>query len=90
VYIILKDWVTVDQDNFFVRVNGGEKFTKDDYVKDGNYNLMLRNCLLYDAGKHSFDSSQDLFRGVFESGFAWEVLDVFSGNFLNIFSIFRF
>ncbi|XP_060589607.1 uncharacterized protein LOC132744835 [Ruditapes philippinarum] len=74
-----KDWVTVDQDNFFVRVNGGEKFTKDDYVKDGNYNLMLRNCPLYDAGKHSFDSSQDLFRGVFKSGFAWEVLDVFSG-----------
>ena len=72
--------MTIDQDNFFVRVNGGDKFSKNDYIKFGNYNLMLRNCPLYEADKHSFAESQNMFRGVFKSGFAWEVLEVFSGN----------
>ena len=46
----------------------------------GSYNALMQNQPLYNSNKHTFESSHALFRSVFSEGFAWELLEVFSGK----------
>ena len=77
----VKDWSTVEPDDFRAQVNGGPKTTANDIATKGSYNWLMQNASknLYDAQTHTFESSHKLFRGTFVDGFAWEVLEVFSG-----------
>ncbi|CAG2212485.1 unnamed protein product [Mytilus edulis] len=76
----LKDWTTISKDgDFYFQVNGGKKFTGDDNVELGNYNMMLLDSPFIDVSKETHDSSHDLFKKAFPEGFPWEVLDVLSG-----------
>lgn len=72
----------MDRDSFYICANGGKKWSIEDNITRGNYNMFLAECPLYDANTHTFDSSHQLFKGVFKSGYPWEVLEVFSGNFI--------
>lgn len=65
---------------FFISSNNGKKFNLDDNINIGNYNILLHDSVLYDTSKLSNEESHGLFRNVFKDGFAWEVLEVFSGK----------
>jgi hypothetical protein len=76
-----KNWSTVEPDEFCAQVNSGPVTNAKDIAIKGSYNWILQNASknLYDAQTHTFESSHKLFRGTFTDGFAWEVLEVFSG-----------
>ena len=76
-----KDWTTVEVDKFCVQVNGGQGISGEEAARVGSYNWILKSASkdLYDAQAHTFESSHKLFRNTFVGGFAWEVLEVFSG-----------
>ncbi|KAK3088023.1 hypothetical protein FSP39_013622 [Pinctada imbricata] len=74
----LQDWKSVTQD-FAFQVNGGPKFNAKDNVDRGNYNMLLEGSPLYDVCKESNASSHEMFKKAFPEGFAWELLEVFSG-----------
>lgn len=75
-----KDWTTVDPNKYTISANGGCKFDLKKNMEIGNYNVLLDACdkTLYDAKKHTFNSSHGLFRNAFTQGFPWEVLKVYS------------
>jgi len=78
----LADWETIkDHDNFRIGANNGKKFTTSDGLKIGNYNILLDDCPkdLYDNKGVDFHQSHDKFKGLFQTGFAWEVIKVFTG-----------
>lgn len=74
------DWTTVDLKTYHVQVNGGRELSGEDAAKGGTYNWIMENTdkKLYDAQSHTFESSHQLFRGVFVGGFPRELLEVFS------------
>lgn len=47
----------------------------------GSYNALMAGDQYqnYRASKETFESSHEIFRTVFPGGFAWEVLEVYSG-----------
>ncbi|WAQ93879.1 PRPX-like protein, partial [Mya arenaria] len=55
-----------------------KKFTLEDNIKLGNYNILMADSPLYDASITN-QQSHDIFRTALPGGFAWEVLDVYSG-----------
>ena len=77
----IKDWSTVEPDDFRAQVNGGPVNSASDIATVGSYNWLLLNAPkdLYDVQAHTVESSLRVFRGAFVDGFAWEVLEVFSG-----------
>lgn len=76
-----QQWTTVKVDEYRVQVNGGQEISGHDAAKVGTYNWILENTStdLYDATRHTFESSHQEFRGAFMDGFGWELLEVFSG-----------
>ena len=74
-------WTTVETSEYRIQVNGGQEMPGQEAAKVGTYNWILENAPkeLYDAGKHTFESSHQLFRGTFTDGFPWELLEVYSG-----------
>ncbi|KAL5008192.1 hypothetical protein ScPMuIL_013773 [Solemya velum] len=74
-----KDWHTVDKETFRINVNGKFDYTLADNISKGNYQLLLADSPLYDTDKESNSSSHKLFKTVFPTGFAWELLELFSG-----------
>lgn len=75
----LQDWQTVDRENFTVRANGGYIGSLQDNIDIGNYNIMLMQSPLFD-GTIPRQKSVDLFFNAFPGGFAWELLELFSGE----------
>ena len=77
----VKNWLTVEPDTFTALVNGGPAVSGKELASMGSYNWLLRDVSkdLYDVQSHGFESSYRLFHGAFVDGFAWEVLEVFSG-----------
>ena len=67
--------------DFKMKVNGGKVVEAKELIKNGSYNPLLQGVSkeLYNSESHTFESSQVLFRSAFTEGFAWEVLEVFSG-----------
>eukprot|EP00475_Leptophrys_vorax_P030049 TRINITY_DN446_c0_g1_i1.p1 TRINITY_DN446_c0_g1~~TRINITY_DN446_c0_g1_i1.p1 ORF type:complete len:279 (+),score=80.95 TRINITY_DN446_c0_g1_i1:1432-2268(+) len=74
-------WQTINPDKYFTQANGGKVFKGIESATAGNYNWLLDTCTkdLYDNSKESFETSHHLFRDAFTGGFAWELLDLFSG-----------
>ncbi|XP_047342411.1 pathogen-related protein [Impatiens glandulifera] len=80
----LQDFKTINPDKFKFIVNGKEGLSGEETLALGSYNALLKNTLpdkykLYKAEEETFESSHDLFRSAFPRGFAWEVIDVYSG-----------
>lgn len=66
---------------FRVSVNGGKERNGFEEAVKGTYNWLFADVSkdLYNASAHTFETSHKVFRGAFEDGFPWEVLEVFSG-----------
>merc|ERR1719163_2115968 len=45
----------------------------------GPYNMLLGDVAGYKASTQTFESANTIFSGAFTEGFAWEVLEVYSG-----------
>ena len=61
-------------------VNGRSSFGGNDLIELGSYNGFLVDCPFYNSKEESFDSSHKLFKRCFNKGYAWEVLEIFSGK----------
>ncbi|XP_038047095.1 pathogen-related protein-like [Patiria miniata] len=74
-------WTTINKEKYRVQANGQKVFSGKESSTIGNYNWLLSTASkeLYDSEQHTFESSHSVFRGAFPDGFAWEVLQVFSG-----------
>ncbi|XP_022102939.1 pathogen-related protein-like [Acanthaster planci] len=74
-------WTTINAEKFKAQANGQKFFSGEESSTIGNYNWLLSAASkdLYDSEQHSFESSHDVFREAFPDGFAWELLQVFSG-----------
>ncbi|KAG1367761.1 hypothetical protein COCNU_14G002290 [Cocos nucifera] len=80
----LEDFKTINPDKFKFTVNGRRALSGEETLKLGSYNALLQSSLpeelqYYKAGSETFESSHELFRRTFPRGFAWEVVDVYSG-----------
>lgn len=71
-------WLTIVQDKFRTRTNGGPWATPQDIAEKGSYNLFIGETPYYSAKEESFESSSEIFRTAFPGGFFWEVLEVYS------------
>jgi len=71
-------WKSMDVSKFRVAVNGGCPATAQLMADIGPYNLLIGETTHY-TGKVSFEDSNSNFSSAFPEGFAWEVLEVFSG-----------
>ncbi|XP_074644443.1 uncharacterized protein LOC141901232 [Tubulanus polymorphus] len=74
-----KDWGTIDKTNYTFNVNGIRSFTIQDNIRMGNYNMMMYDSPIYDVSKETNESSHSVFKTAFPTGFAWEVLELYSG-----------
>jgi hypothetical protein len=76
-----ENWTTIKQSEYWTQANGGHQFVGRESAETGNYNWLLDACPknLYDNSKEDFESSHHIFRDAFPGGFAWELLDLFSG-----------
>jgi hypothetical protein len=77
-------WTTIDLSPecvYKISGNGGTAYSGEQSKENGNYNNLLENCSkdLYDNTKETFESSHDLFKNTFTSGFAWELVKVYAG-----------
>ena len=81
--IIRQDWGSTDVDSYEFVVNGTVSHNMDAMMELGTYNALLAGCPLYTARKEDFNSSHKLFKRCFNKGFAWELLELFSGQSLH-------
>ncbi|EYU17420.1 hypothetical protein ABFS82_03G089100 [Erythranthe guttata] len=71
--------------NFILGINGKKYFTLEQIGKiGGSYNVFLQTSLppslrFYNPDEETYNSSQTVFKQVFPRGFAFEILQVFSG-----------
>jgi len=75
----IKDWRSVDPEKYHISVNGGPRFNLEENIRMGNYIMTMQDSPLFDASKETWESSHSLFNEAFPDGFAWELLEVFSG-----------
>lgn len=74
----LKDWRTIDQDNYTFHLNGGPAQSGEDMLRVGTYNALLTPSQYYDPEHNDFEKSHKSFKRMMPT-FAWEVLEVYSG-----------
>nr|XP_018622428.1 pathogen-related protein isoform X2 [Nicotiana tomentosiformis] len=80
----VKDFRTINPEKFKLFVNGREGLSAEETLKVGSYNALLKSSVpeefkYYKADEESFESSHDAFRSAFPRGFAWEVINVYTG-----------
>ncbi|KAJ8616522.1 hypothetical protein MRB53_035894 [Persea americana] len=80
----LEDFKSINKEKFRFFVNGREALSGEETLRLGSYNALLQNNLpeeykYYKVDEESFESSHEVFRTAFPRGFAWEVLEVYSG-----------
>lgn len=75
----INQWRTVDPEQYTFATNGGPKSSAADMVKIGTYNALIGESEYYASSKLNFDLSHKVFRQALGTGFAWEVLEVYSG-----------
>ncbi|KAF3442395.1 hypothetical protein FNV43_RR16311 [Rhamnella rubrinervis] len=80
----VQDIKTINPTKFNLVVNGREGLSAEETVRLGTYNALLKNSLpkefkVYKAEEETYETSHEHFRTAFPRGFAWEVLQVFSG-----------
>lgn len=72
-------WQTMDITKFQAALNGGCPCSAQLMADIGPYNMLLGETKFYSAKQHTFASSNVVFSNAFPEGFAWEVLEVYSG-----------
>ena len=74
-------WITMDTKNLKLYNNQLQNpVDAAGLAKMGSYSFLLGKCPHFDASKETFESADKKFFGAFnETGFAWEVLKVYSG-----------
>ncbi|XP_006367889.1 pathogen-related protein-like [Solanum tuberosum] len=80
----IKDFRTINPEKFKLFVNGREGLSAEETLKVGGYNALLKNSLPNEFKYHkedqeTFESSHTAFRSAFSRGFAWEVINVYTG-----------
>jgi hypothetical protein len=75
----LQDIHSLVPEEFRISVNGGRKVTVEEFLQRGSYNVLMEESVLYQAKLETFESSHKAFKTAFNEGFAWEVLEVYSG-----------
>ncbi|MCO5559252.1 hypothetical protein L7F22_017460 [Adiantum nelumboides] len=75
---------TIHPQKFRFSVNGGKWMSAEETLKVGSYNALMTTSLeaeheAYKASQETFETSHDVFKSTFPGGFAWEVLEVYSG-----------
>ncbi|MGW1863661.1 SnoaL-like polyketide cyclase [Streptomyces collinus] len=73
-----ENWVSVVEDRFRTRVNGGPWADARDLAERGSYNVLIGDSVFYRQDELSFEASHATFLDSFPQGFFWEVLDVLS------------
>lgn len=76
----VSDWGTIAED-FGIAANNGNRFDVNELINHGSYNCLLDDCPkeLYDSNKLDYHGSHEMFKGLFKTGFAWEVVKVYTG-----------
>jgi hypothetical protein len=74
-----RQWSTVDLDNYRFSCNGQQKYSGWEMLKQGTYNALIGQTNYYDSNAISFEESHLAFKRSLGEGFAWEVLEVYSG-----------
>jgi len=75
-----KDWATIDVEKFRMSVNCGPKFDAQYFADRGPYNSLLEEMARgYSGAQHTCESANKVFSECFPKGFAFEVLEVYSG-----------
>lgn len=75
----IKDWQTMDISLFDASLNGTTGVDAQVMADIGPYNMLLGDIEGYKASKETFETANTIFSSVFTEGFAWEVLEVYSG-----------
>ncbi|XP_055804864.1 pathogen-related protein-like [Solanum dulcamara] len=80
----VKDFSTINPEKFKLIVNGREGLSAEETLKIGGYNALLKSSMpdefiYHKADKETFESSHNDFRSAFPRGFAWEVINMYSG-----------
>ncbi|KAI4388253.1 hypothetical protein MLD38_000597 [Melastoma candidum] len=80
----VQDMRTISPGKFSLVVNGRQGLSAEEVLSIGSYNSLLKTSLpeefqYYKPEKETFESSHEAFRSAFPRGFAWEVLEVYSG-----------
>ncbi|XP_055802659.1 pathogen-related protein-like [Solanum dulcamara] len=80
----LKDFRTINPEKFKLFVNGREGLSAEETLQVGSYNALLKSSVLdefkyYKADQETFESSHIAFQSAFPRGFAWEVINVYTG-----------
>lgn len=71
-------WLSVVNEGFRTRANGGEWHDRQAVAERGSYNLLIGETAYYDHQGESFESSHEVFHTALPGGFFWEVLEVYS------------
>jgi hypothetical protein len=74
----VKEWKTMDTTKFTASLNGGAAASAQEMCEIGPYSLFLGETPQY-SKLTTFDASNTIFSNTFPNGYAWEVLEVFSG-----------
>ncbi|MED6158718.1 hypothetical protein PIB30_035342 [Stylosanthes scabra] len=80
----LQDFRSINPDKFLLSVNGRKGLNGEETLRLGSYNALLKNTLpeqfqVYKASEETYESSHEAFRTALPRGFAWEVIEVYSG-----------
>ncbi|CAG8511822.1 6101_t:CDS:2 [Scutellospora calospora] len=73
-----EEWRTIDHKLYKFSTNGGPWSTAEDMLKIGTYNALIGESEFYSAKRLNLHESHDVFRNSLSTGFAWEVLEVYS------------
>ena len=77
----IKQWITMDTASLQIYNNQlNEPVDAAGLAEQGSYAVLLGKCPHFDSKKETFESSDKMFNNAFNTtGFAWEVLKVYSG-----------
>lgn len=73
-----RQWVTIVPENFFMIINGGKRLLLPEILQLGSYNMFLGNSEFYSKKYINASTADMTFRTTLRSGFALEVLKVYS------------
>mmetsp|Transcript_7571 Transcript_7571/g.18401 ORF Transcript_7571/g.18401 Transcript_7571/m.18401 type:complete len:289 (+) Transcript_7571:64-930(+) len=76
-----EQWTTMDVKKFKAFANGAGPVSAEAMATVGPYNMLMGEMpsCPFSAAKETFESANKKFTGLFTEGFAWEVLEVYSG-----------
>lgn len=73
-----QQWVTLVSNNFYIINNGAPRLSLPEIFQLGSYNMFLGNSEFYSKDYINSSTADNVFHTALQSGFAIEVLEVFS------------